>query len=202
MKKRLFGVFLAAAACVILLSAIRTEQLLHDMSQKVLRFHVLANSDEERDQDLKLKVRDAVGSFMAEQLKNADTIEQSRQIVNSNLEEICAQAQNVVEQEGYDYPVSAALVRTDFPEKTYGQYTFPAGNYEALRVVIGEGEGHNWWCVMYPNLCFSGSMYSVDEASGETLRQVLMEEEYRAVMEEGNYKVRFKILGFLNKVLE
>ena len=73
MKKRLFGVFLAAAACVILLSAIRTEQLLHDMSQKVLRFHVLANSDEERDQDLKLKVRDAVGSFMAEQLKNADT---------------------------------------------------------------------------------------------------------------------------------
>ncbi|MEI3339251.1 MAG: stage II sporulation protein R [Eubacterium sp.] len=112
MKKRLFGVFLAAAACVILLSAIRTEQLLHDMSQKVLRFHVLANSDEERDQDLKLKVRDAVGSFMAEQLKNADTIEQSRQIVNSNLEEICAQAQNVVEQEGYDYPVSAALVRT------------------------------------------------------------------------------------------
>ena len=202
MKKRLFGVFLAAAACVILLSAIRTEQLLHDMSQKVLRFHVLANSDEERDQDLKLKVRDAVGSFMAEQLKNADTIEQSRQIVNSNLEEICAQAQNVVEQEGYDYPVSAALVRTDFPEKTYGQYTFPAGNYEALRVVIGEGEGHNWWCVMYPNLCFSGSMYRVDEASGETLRQVLTEEEYRAVMEEGNYKVRFKILGFLNKVLE
>ena len=179
MKKRIFGVFLAAAACVILLSAIRTEQLLHDMSQKVLRFHVLANSDEERDQDLKLKVRDAVGSFMAEQLKNADTIEQSRQIVNSNLEEICAQAQNVVEQEGYDYPVSAALVRTDFPEKTYGQYTFPAGNYEALRVVIGEGEGHNWWCVMYPNLCFSGSMYRVDEASGETLRQVLTEEEYR-----------------------
>lgn len=202
MKKRLFGVFLAAAACVILLSAIRTEQLLQDMSQKVLRFHVLANSDEERDQDLKLKVRDAVGSFMAEQLKNADTIEQSRHIVNSNLEEICAQAQNVVAQEGYDYPVSAALVRTDFPEKTYGQYTFPAGNYEALRVVIGEGEGHNWWCVMYPNLCFSGSMYSVDEESGETLRQVLTEEEYRAVMEEGNYKVRFKILGFLNKVLE
>ena len=81
-------------------------------------------------------------------------------------------------------------------------YTFPGGVYEALRVVIGSGEGHNWWCVMYPNLCFANSMYEVDAGSGEKLREVLDPKEYASVLQKGNYQVRFKLLDLLNQVLE
>ena len=139
---------------------------------------------------------------MAEKLQNADSLEESTDVVTENLQEIETCAANVIRENGYDYPVHAALETCAFPEKSYGDYTFPSGTYEALRVVIGSGEGHNWWCVMYPNLCFANSMYEVDASSGEKLREVLEPEEYAAVLESGNYKVRFKMLGFLNRVLE
>lgn len=202
MKKRLLATFAAVAVCVLLLATIHTEQMQQDMAGRVLRFHVLANSDSEQDQALKLKVRDEIGTMMAEKLQGAASLEESREIVSENLQEIEVTAENTIAASGYTYPVKAVLENCSFPEKTYGMFTFPAGNYEALRVVIGEGEGHNWWCVMYPNLCFSGSMYEVDEQSGEVLRETLSEEEYAAVLKEGNYKVKFKILGFMNRMLD
>lgn len=202
MKKRFFGVLAAACVCVFLQGVIHTQQLQQDMAGKVLRFHVLANSDEEGDQQLKLSVRDAVGTMMAEKLKNVDSLEESRAVVTQNLNEIRDTAQETVRRQGYDYPVTAAMETCRFPEKTYGKFTFPAGSYEALRVVIGSGGGHNWWCVMYPNMCFSGSMYEVDASSGEILRKTLDPQEYQAVLEEGNYEIKFKILGFLNNLLE
>lgn len=202
MIKRLFATFGAAAVCVLFLTTIHTQQMQQDMAGRVLRFHVLANSDSEQDQELKLKVRDEIGTMMAEKLQGAVSLEESREIVSENLQEIEDTAKNTITAEGYSYPVTAVLENCVFPEKTYGMFTFPAGNYEALRVVIGEGEGHNWWCVMYPNLCFSGSMYEVDEQSGEVLRETLSEEEYAAVLEEGNYKVKFKILEIINHMLE
>ncbi|WP_294785095.1 stage II sporulation protein R [uncultured Eubacterium sp.] len=202
MKKRILAVCLAATACILLSTTIQTRCLQQSMAQKVLRFHVLANSDSTEDQELKRKVRDRVGSVMADKLKDAKTLDDSTQVVEQNLcvIEDCAAA--VIEEEGYCYPVRATLENCMFPEKTYGAYTFPGGEYEALRVVIGSGEGHNWWCVMYPNLCFANSMYEVDEDSGEKLREVLEPTEYAAVLENGNFKVRFKMLGFLNRVLE
>lgn len=202
MKKRLLAVCLAAAACVLLSTTIHTALLQQQMSQKVLRFHVLANSDSETDQELKYAVRDRVGIMMAEKLQNVDSLEESTEVVTENLQEIEDCAAQVITAQGYDYPVHASLETCEFPEKSYGTYTFPPGTYEALRVVIGAGEGHNWWCVMYPNLCFANSMYEVDAASGEKLREVLDPEEYAAVLNGGNYKVRFKMFGFLNRVLE
>lgn len=202
MKKRLFATFAAVAVCVLLLAAIHTQQMQQDLAGRVLRFHVLANSDSEQDQELKLKVRDEIGTMMAEKLQDVDSLDECREIVRENLQKIETLAENTIAAAGYTYPVKAVLENCTFPEKTYGMFTFPSGNYEALRVVIGEGEGHNWWCVMYPNLCFSGSMYEVDEQSGETLRETLSEEEYAAVLEEGNYKIKFKILRFMNRVLE
>lgn len=202
MKKRLLAVCMAAAACVLLSTTIHTALLQQQMSQKVLRFHVLANSDSQADQALKYAVRDSVGTMMAEKLQNVDSLEESTEVVTANLQEIETCAAQVIAAQGYDYPVHAALEECEFPEKSYGDYTFPSGNYEALRVVIGAGEGHNWWCVMYPNLCFANSMYEVDASSGEKLREVLDPEEYAAVLKSGNYKVRFKMLGFLNRVLE
>lgn len=101
----------------------------------------------------------------------------------------------MIAAEGYTYEVRASLAECEFPTKTYGAYTFPAGIYEALRVVIGEGEGANWWCVMYPNMCFENSMYEViDEKAEKALRKVLDEEEYEAVLSSGKYEIRFRFL--------
>jgi stage II sporulation protein R len=86
----------------------------------------------------------------------------------------------------------------DFPEKNYGDYVFPEGNYRALRIVLGEGNGQNWWCVMYPNMCFSGSVYeTVTEDADEALKEVLSEEEYRRIIFSGNYEIRSGALDFL-----
>lgn len=178
----------------------RNLRMQEDIAGKVLRFHVLANSDSREDQALKLAVRDAVGVEMAEVLAGAGDREACEKIINANLNRIKATAERVVEEWGLDYEVEAALEEVDFPVKTYGDYTFPAGKYEALRVVIGEGEGHNWWCVMYPNMCFSGSVYEVvDEEAEEKLREVLDEEEYETVLSSGDYEVRLKCLDFLRE---
>lgn len=178
----------------------RNLRMQENIAEKVLRFHVLANSDSTEDQALKLAVRDAVGAEMSEALAGATDRASCEKLINANLDRITAAAERVVTEWGYDYTVEAALEEVDFPVKTYGDYTFPAGKYEALRVVIGAGEGHNWWCVMYPNMCFSGSVYEVvDEEAGEKLREVLSEEEYEDVLSSGDYEVRLKCLSFLRE---
>lgn len=176
----------------------RKQQLQESIAEKVLRFHVIANSDSSEDQALKLKVRDAVGEEMAQLLADADCREDSEIIITERLSEIEEIAKEVIVEEGYDYEVCAYIGDVEFPVKTYGDYTFPAGQYEALEVVIGEGAGKNWWCVMYPNMCFSGSVYEVvDEDAEAALKEVLSEEEYAEVFSEENYEVRFKYLSFL-----
>ncbi len=178
----------------------RNLRMQENIAEKVLRFHVLANSDSKEDQALKLAVRDAVGAEMSETLAGAADRASCEKLINANLDRITAAAERVVAEWGYDYTVKAALEEVDFPVKSYGDYTFPAGKYEALRVVIGAGEGHNWWCVMYPNMCFSGSVYEVvDEEAGEKLREVLSEEEYEDVLSSGDYEVRLKCLSFLRE---
>ena len=190
MKKRFIAVCLAAAACILLSTTIHTAMLQREMSQKVLRFHVLANSDSQADQALKYAVRDRVGTMMAEKLQNVDSLEESTDVVTENLQEIETCAAKVIGENGYDYPVHAALETCAFPEKSYGDYTFPSGTYEALRVVIGSGEGHNWWCVLYPNLCFLDTTNAVVPDKGEKqLKQVLTEEEYSKVTANTKFKI-------------
>lgn len=165
------------------------------IAAKILRFHVLANSDSERDQQIKLKVRDAVGSYMEPKLSGSESLYKTKQIVDANIEGVIATAEKVLKKEGVDYGATAYLTTMDFPVKTYGDYTFPAGKYEALRVVLGKGAGHNWWCVLYPNMCFRGSVYEiVEEDARQELREVLDDEEYADVFQRGKYQVRFKIL--------
>jgi stage II sporulation protein R len=180
----------------------RQERMVEEIAGKVIRFHVLANSDAQADQDLKLKVRDAVGSFMQPKLSGVSDINASRQAVKENLSGIEETAQEVIAQEGYTYDVQASLTVTDFPEKTYGDYTFPAGKYEALEVVIGDGGGHNWWCVMYPNLCFFNSVYEVvDDEAKESLQRALTPEEYKSLMENKNYEVKFALVEKVKELL-
>ncbi len=201
MKKYILGTLAAAIASVLLMTTIHAQLIQQGISSEVLRFHVLANSDSSADQALKLQVRNAVGTYMSGQLESADSLAESRRIVEENLSAIEEIASAAVQNAGYDYAVSASLETSVFPEKTYGIFTFPSGAYEALRVVIGEGAGHNWWCVLYPNLCFAGSMYEVVDGSEEKLQAVLTTEEYAAILNSGDCKVEFKILEFLNDML-
>ena len=170
----------------------RRHRLQGELAQQVLRFHVIANSDSLEDQDLKLKIRDEIGAYLGE-LKGVSDRKECEQAVNGRLAQIEGCAREVMAREGYDYSVDAFLADASFPDKTYGEYTFPGGEYRALKVVIGDGKGKNWWCVMYPNLCFAGSVYEVeDEKSQKELQAVLTEEDYAEIMAEGKIKVKFK----------
>ena len=166
-----------------------------DIAEKILRFHVRANSDGEADQALKLKVRDAVGKEMGELLQDAKTAEESSRIAREHFPEIIHIAKEVIRQEGYDYPVEVKLSSVEFPVKTYGSYTFPAGTYQALEVIIGAGMGHNWWCVLYPSLCFVDDTHGVvTEEKKEELKNVLTEEEYDTITDTPRIKITFKWL--------
>ena len=170
------------------------------IAEKILRFHILANSDSDKDQKVKEKVRDAIGNYLAPQLEEARDLSDTKNIVTRHMDEIVTVAEETLEKEGYSYGASARLATVDFPVKTYGSYTFPAGEYEALEITLGEGNGHNWWCVLYPNMCFQGTVYEVvEEEADEALREVLTPEEYADVFNERNYKIRFRFAEVLKK---
>ena len=178
----------------------KLQQTQQEIAQKVLRFHVRANSDSREDQALKLRVRDAVGAMMQQVLEGVEDVAECSRIVEANLAAVVDTAQQTVYEEGYTYTVSAQMESTEFPQKAYGNYIFPAGEYQAVNVVIGSGKGRNWWCVMYPNLCFHDAVYEVvDEEAEKTLQRVLSEDEYDAVLKSGEYRIRFKYLDFLNR---
>jgi stage II sporulation protein R len=161
---------------------------------------VIANSDSGEDQEVKLKVRDAVGALMEEKLAQVNDLAESKAVISENLENIRAIAQDTLREAGADYGADAWLATVEFPEKSYGAFTFPAGEYEALEVVLGEGTGQNWWCVLYPNLCFRGSVYEVvDEDAKEELREVLTPEEYADVIDSGRFVIRLKFLEYFRK---
>lgn len=190
--------------CVIFLYiwifVLGNDPLQPSIASKILRFHVLANSDSEEDQKVKEKVRDAVGTYLKPHLAEAKSIEDTREIVKAHMDEIIEVSKQTLNENGYDYDVCARITYTDFPEKTYGSYTFPKGNYEALQIVIGEGEGKNWWCVLYPNMCFKGTVYEVvEEDAEEELREVLSAWEYADVFDSGDVKLRLKALEYFSE---
>ena len=167
------------------------DELQEGIASKILRFHVIANSDSEEDQALKLEIKDAIVDYMKEILADAKNIEDTRSIAAAHTEEMKQIARAYIEARGYDYPVDVFLERRYFPVKSYGSYTFPAGEYEAVCVELGNHSGKNWWCVLYPSLCFVDAVHAV--VPGETdkeLRQLLTEQEYQAIS-QGEVKVKF-----------
>ena len=199
----IFLLLILAGGCLWKYQEYQLQQTQLEIAEKVLRFHVRANSDSREDQALKLKVRDAIGTLMQRRLVGVDQLDECSRIVNENLAEIIDTAEKTVRQEGYTYPVTEQVATVEFPQKTYGNYTFPAGAYQALNVVIGSGRGQNWWCVMYPNMCFHDAVYEVvDEEAEKSLQRVLSEDEYDAVLKSGKYRIRFKYLDFLNRFMK
>ena len=135
-----------------------------ELAGSVIRFHVIANSDSEEDQALKLAVRDRVLKEAQDLYPENATLAQAQAALEGRLSLLAAAGREVVEEQGYDYPVSAALEDCCFPTKEYEGFALPAGSYTALRVTIGEGKGRNWWCVAFPPLCLGAASETVDQA--------------------------------------
>ena len=173
-----------------------------NLSNSVLRLHVIANSNSEDDQNLKYLVRDNLISYMDTLCINCSSKEEVLQIANDNLNEFKKIAQDTIYNNGYDYDVSVELGNFEFPSKTYGDISFPAGYYDALRVKIGTATGKNWWCVMFPPLCFVDITSGiVPDNSKEQLQDNLSSEEYSVISEHDNssFKIKFKLIEFFEK---
>lgn len=197
-------------------SAAHRTVLQQGIAEEVLRFHVLANSDDDRDQEIKYMVRDEVLAWMQEREeslagqklnqsdytesevgtaeKNAEEKEAVKLFLSSHLNEIEQIADGVLARQGVDYRSRASLTKCYFPDRTYGDCTFPAGWYEALRIRLGEAKGHNWWCVLYPGLCFSDCLHAaVPEDELADLKKVLSAEEYESLLRKPEeWKISFR----------
>lgn len=198
-ERNAVGLILTLAVCISALftwtmyrrvDAVAQADMQAHLAEEVLRFHVLANSDSDSDQQLKLKVRDAVLAFLETNMPKTQNVIETTAWVRENIDSIEEVSRNTVAEENVQYPVSAAVTTCWFPDKTYGDVTFPAGNYEALRIEIGAAKGHNWWCVLYPSLCFLDTTNAVVPEEGKRrLKNVLTEEEYSRVTATTDFKV-------------
>ena len=197
MRKKIILSAIIIVAALIGFKSYQKHEIQQSIAHKILRFHVLANSDSDADQNVKKQVRDAVGTYLRPYLEECSDMEMTRKVVNEHMQEVIEVSKDVLRDNGFTYNVTAEITHTDFPEKVYGEYTFPAGEYEALEIRLGNGEGHNWWCVLYPNMCFQGAVYEVvDEEADEALREVLTPEEYADVFDSGKLEIRFKFLEY------
>lgn len=162
------------------------------LADSIIRLHVIANSDSEVDQELKYQVRDRILTEAAALYQPGDNLQQVRRSMEDNLTLLAQAGREVVEEQGYDYPVAASLESTWFPTKKYTDFALPAGNYTALRIVVGEGKGENWWCVAFPPLCLGSVSETVDEAAAAgnfTPGQAAL-----ITGESGGYVVKFKAI--------
>lgn len=194
------GIFLLALLIASLVTGMVSRQLRvqaeketqEHLAQEVLRFHILANSDSDEDQALKMTVKEEVLGYLEGAMPEDMDVAETTDWMRRHTDELENLSREIVQQEGYDYPVSAAVTTCWFPEKTYGDLTFPAGNYEALRIEIGVAKGHNWWCVLYPNLCFLDAVNAVVPKEGkQELKNVLSEEEYSQITATTDFKIKW-----------
>lgn len=167
-----------------------------ELSREVLRFHVLADSDGEADQQRKMEVKEALLDYMEGKLPQEADLEETCAWVQDNLDDLERTAEETLREAGCPDRVRAELVRDYFPEKTYGDVTFPEGEYTALRIRIGEGQGHNWWCCLYPSLCFTDAVTAyVPEKEKEQLGRVLGEDEYEMITAYSDFKIKWFFFG-------
>lgn len=196
MKRFLKAVFTAFILSFIITQTFFTAEC-EEIPKSILRFHILANSNSKEDQALKIKVRDYILEKADDMFKNADNKTEAVHITKTNLKKIVNDAQQYVYSMGYNYKVSGEIVQDMyFDTRQYDNFTLPAGRYDAFRIIIGEGEGHNWWCVMFPPMCISMAEDNSD------LAQVLTEEQMDIAENQTNYEYKFKIVEIYNKLRE
>ena len=196
--KRLVRSMITGLIITLVFTLVPFEGECREISNNVFRVHILANSDSEEDQNLKLQVRDALIQRAEPLLNGVKTKEDAMKIVSENLELLQNTASEVIYSQGFDYPVRLSVTNMYFTTRYYGDVTMPGGFYDALRVEIGKAEGKNWWCVMYPSLC----LYS--DYSSSSMKEGLSDRQYDIVTEGEDYVFRFKIVeiftGLCNKL--
>ena len=160
-----------------------------DVKNSLIRFHVLANSDNKEDQNLKLKVKDEIIGYLYSYLKDSKSLEESRKVLIEQEDYVKEIANKVIKENGFNYSVKAELGYENFPEKAYGSIVLPQGKYEAFRIIIGSGKGHNWWCVMFPPLCFTDvTKGQVEEEKSKEELDKVIEKEKKEILKEDSLK--------------
>lgn len=177
----------------------------NSIAKEIIRFHVLANSDSLEDQALKLKVKNGIINMLSNELDNSKSKSETKEMLIKNIPNIKERALEIIKENGYNYPVSVSISNSYFPTKVYGDVSLPAGEYEALKIEIGNAKGQNWWCVMFPPLCFVDvNVEEIPEKDKNLFKDILTEEEYTLISKEENkdkvnVKIKFKIVEFFNK---
>ena len=192
-----FLLFIYTSICAISYA----QNISTDIASSVFRLHVIANSDSKEDQDLKYKVRDNLLKYMNKICKDCTSKEEAISLVEKNKDIFKQIALDTIRNEGFSYDVNINIGNFEFPTKNYGDISLPAGLYDALRVEIGEAKGQNWWCVMFPPLCFVDiSSGVVPEESKEVLQDSLTEEEFALISDKSSDEIqfKFKLLEFFN----
>ena len=201
--KRFFIVIILFSLFVFISALSYVNAVSEDISNSVFRLHVIANSDSEDDQSLKYKVRDKVIEYMNEIAKDCTSKAEVINLAYKYQDKFKQIAENVIRQNGYDYDVNIKIGNFEFPTKYYGDISLPAGYYDALRIEIGEAKGQNWWCVMFPPLCFVDVTSGiVPDESKKIMQDNLGDEEYRLISdnESTDIKFKFSIVEFFKNI--
>ena len=164
------------------------------LADKLIRFHVVADSDAEADQSNKLAVRDALLDTLAPMAKRTQTRAEMLHVLRDSLPQLKAQAEQTLRRLGCADAVEVSLGRESYPLRRYEGYVLPAGSYESLRVVLGEGEGRNWWCVIFPQLCLTAS-------AAEQAQSVMNPEDFAIISEEEGYELRFRVVELWGELM-
>ncbi len=166
---------------------------LDSIKKKIIRFHIRANSDSEEDQAMKLRIRDEVLKQVGGKFEKSQSIKETRKIILENLETIEEIAKKEIKKEGKNYKVDISLEKDYFPTRSYGNMVFPSGEYEALKLIIGEGKGKNWWCVMFPPLCFVDITHGVSNDVDEEMETIVLEDDSEGEVEDDDeYTIKLK----------
>ena len=190
-------IFISSVICGILITSILqgyANNIIKNISSNVVRLHVVANSDTDADQALKLKVRDAVTQYLSPVLKDVSETYGTKRIIEQNIENIKKEAEKTIKKYGYTYNVTVNTGNFQFPTKVYENTTFPKGKYDALKIVIGNGKGQNWWCVLYPQLCFSNGNGTLSKHGEAMLKESLSTDEYNLITSKSKINFKLKIV--------
>ena len=192
------AIFAAILLLVVGLLPVHGEEEIYN---KVVRLHVLANSDSEEDQAVKLKVRDAILAITVPLLQNCETKEEAVTLLEENQTLFVEAAQAVLQEEGFDDAVSIEMGLEDYPTRTYDSLCFPAGEYISMRVSLGTGEGQNWWCCLFPPLCLGAATVRDEDAEDACISVGFTPTQYKIITESDKpvYRARFKILELLGQ---
>ena len=194
--KRYLAIFLLLVIYVLFYSFSYANNVMSDLSDSIFRLHVIANSDSEEDQNLKYLVRNSLINYMNSLTDKINSKEEAIQLANEHMNDFYKIAQDVIKENGFAYDVKISIGNFAFPTKYYGDISLPAGFYDALKVEIGEAKGQNWWCVLFPSLCFIDvSNGIVPEESKEELQDTLVSEDYNLISSKSSeYQLKFKIV--------